>query len=173
LVRSSLPIAATIAAVKGVLTEINPAINVSFQPFKTMIEGSILRERLLATLSSFFGGLALLLAGIGLYGILSYGVASRTNEIGIRMALGAQRKNVLWLVLREALLLALIGVALGLPVVFAVTRLAESLLYSLTPADAFSLGVAAISLIAVAFVAGYLPARRATRVDPMVALRDQ
>ena len=173
MIRSRLPMPATIAAVKGVLNDMNPAINVSFQPFKSMIEDSILRERLLAVLSSFFGLLALLLAGIGLYGILSYGVASRRNEIGIRMALGAQRNNVLWLVLREALLLALIGVAVGLPVIFAVTRLVESLLYSLTPTDAFSLGIATISLIAVAFVAGYLPARRATRVDPMVALRDQ
>ena len=92
-----------------------------------MIEATILRERLMATLSGFFGVLALLLACIGLYGMLSYAVASRTNEIGIRMALGAQARNVRWLILREALLLVTVGVAVGLPLIFAVTRLAASL----------------------------------------------
>jgi putative ABC transport system permease protein len=171
LIRSDLPQSAITAAVKRVLSEINPTINISFQGFKTMIEESLLRERLLATLSGFFGLLALLLASIGLYGILSYGVASRTNEIGIRMALGAQRRSVVWLVLREALLLVLAGVAVGLPVIFFATRLAASLLYGLTPTDAVSLGLATLLLLLVTFVAGYLPARRATRVDPVVALR--
>jgi putative ABC transport system permease protein len=171
LIRSSLPQAETVAAVKRVLTEINPAIGVSFQGFKTMIEESILRERLLATLSGFFGLLALLLACIGLYGILSYSVASRTSEIGIRMALGARRRDVLWLVLREALLMVVVGVAAGLPMIWGTTRLASSLLFDLTPTDPVSLILAAVLMIAVAMMAGYLPARRATRVDPMVALR--
>ncbi len=171
LIRSSLPQTEITAAVKHVLSEINPAINISFQGFKTMIEASILRERLMATLSGFFGLLALLLVSIGLYGILSYSVASRTNEIGIRMALGAKTRDVLWLVLREALLLVLVGVAVGLPVVYFATRLTETLLYGLTPTDAVSLGLATLLMLAVALVAGYLPARRAARVDPMVALR--
>ncbi len=171
LIRSDLPQAEITATVKRMLTQINPAIQLRFQGFKTMIEGSLLRERLLATLAGFFGGLALLLASIGLYGILSYGVASRTNEIGIRMALGAERKDVLWLVLREALLLVLAGVAVGLPIVFFTSRLAASLLFGLTPTDAVSLGLATLLLIVVALGAGYLPARRATRVDPMEALR--
>ncbi len=171
LIRSRLPQAETVAAVKRILNEINPAITVNFQGFKTMIEATILRERLMATLSGFFGLLALLLACIGLYGILSYGVASRTNEIGIRMALGARARDVRWLILREALLLVMIGVAVGLPIIFAVTRLASTLLFGLTPTDPVSLLCAALLMLAVALVAGYLPSRRATRIDPMVALR--
>ena len=170
LIRSRLPQAEIVAAVKRLLNEINPAIGINFQGFKTMIEGSILRERLIATLSGFFGLLALLLASIGLYGILSYGVASRTNEIGVRMALGARARDVLWLILREALLLVLVGVAVGLPVVFTAARLVSTLLFGLTPTDPASLCLATLLLLAVAMAAGYLPARRATRVDPMVAL---
>jgi predicted permease len=173
MIRSRLPQAETVAAVNRLLSEINPAITVNFQGFKSMIEATILRERLMATLSVFFGLLALLLACIGLYGILSYGVASRTNEIGIRMALGANARNVRWLILREALLLLLAGVAVGLPLVAAVTRLAATLLYGLTPTDPISLGLAALSLFAVTLLAGYVPARRATRLDPMTALRHE
>lgn len=171
LIHSNLPRAELTAAVKRVLAEVNPAISIKFLDFKTMIGESMLRDRLMATLSGFFGLLALLLASIGLYGILSYGVASRTKEIGIRMALGARSREVLSLILREALLLVLVGVALGLPVVFGATRFASTLLFGLTPTDPFSLSVAALLLFAVAFVAGYLPARRATKVDPLVALR--
>ncbi len=171
LIRSRVRQSETVAAIKRVLNEINPAINVSFQEFSPMIEATILRERLMATLSAFFGVLALLLACVGLYGILSYGVASRTNEIGIRMALGAPRNNVFWMILREAFLLVIAGVAVGLPVVFAVTRLASSLLFGLTPTDPVSLISATVLMLAVAMVAGYLPSRRATRVDPLVALR--
>jgi ABC-type antimicrobial peptide transport system permease subunit len=170
-IRSRLQHGETVAAVKSVLGEINPAITVSFLRFKSLIDATILRERLMATLSGFFGLLALVLACIGLYGILSYGVASRTNEIGIRMALGAGARNVFWLILREALLLVIAGVAVGLPMIFAVTRLASTLLFGLTPTDPVSLSLAALLMIAVAMCAGYLPSRRATRVDPMVALR--
>jgi predicted permease len=170
-IRSRLSQGETVAAVKGVLGEINPAITVSFLRFKSLIDATILGERLIATLSGFFGMLALLLACIGLYGILSYGVASRTNEIGIRMALGAGARNVFWLILREALLLVIAGVAVGLPMIFAVTRLASTLLFGLTPTDPISLVFASLLMLAVAMVAGYLPSRRATRVDPMVALR--
>jgi len=138
-----------------------------------MIEATILRERLVATLSGFFGLLALTLACIGLYGLLSYGVARRTHEIGIRMALGAQGRDVRWMILREALLLVIAGVMAGLPLIFAVTRLAATLLFGLTPTDPLSLLSAALLLLSVALAAGYLPARRATRIDPMVALRDE
>ena len=170
-IHSNLPKAELTAAVKRVLAEVNPAISIRFIDFKSMIGESMLRNRLMATLSGFFGLLALLLASIGLYGILSYGVASRTKEIGIRMALGAHSREVLSLVLREALLLVVVGVVVGLPVVFASTRFASTLLFNLTPTDPLSLAGAALLLFAVAFVAGYIPARRATKVDPLVALR--
>lgn len=173
LIRSDLPQSEITATVTRVLNEINPAITVYFQDFKIMIEGSLLRERLLATLSGFFGALALLLAAIGLYGVLSYSVASRTNEIGIRMALGANARAVRWLILREALLLLLAGVAVGLPLIVGVTRLAATLLYGLTPTDPVSLGVAVALLLTVTLLAGYLPARRATKLDPLTALRHE
>jgi predicted permease len=171
LIRSRLPQGEVVAAVKRVLNDINPAITVNFEGLQPMIEATILRERLMATLSGFFGLLALLLACIGVYGILSYGVASRTTEIGIRMALGARRGDVFWLILREAFWLVAIGVVVGLPLIFAVTRLAAALLFDLSPTDPISLISAALLLLGVALLAGYLPSRRATRVDPMVALR--
>jgi len=171
LIRSNLPQADVTAAVNRALNEINPAMDISFQWFKTMVGESVLRERLMATLSGFFGVLALLLASIGLYGILSYGVASRTNEIGIRMALGAKSRDVLSLILREAFLLVLIGVAVGLPTVFVATRFASTLLFGLSPTDPLSLFLAGLLMLGVALVAGYFPARRATKVDPLVALR--
>jgi putative ABC transport system permease protein len=146
-------------------------MDISFQGFRTMVEDSLLRDRLMATLSGFFGILALLLASIGLYGILSFGVASRTREIGIRMALGAQSREVLFLVLREAMLLVLIGIIVGLPIVFIATRFASTLLFGLTPTDPISLMLATVMLFVVTLIAGYIPARRATKVDPLVALR--
>jgi len=122
-------------------------------------------------LSGFFGVLALLLASIGLYGLMAYTVTRRTSEIGIRMALGAQRRNVLWLVLRETLVLVLFGVAIGLPLAFASTRLIASHLFGVTPNDPTTIAMATVLLVIVALLACYLPARRAARVDPMVALR--
>jgi len=138
-----------------------------------MVEESLLRERLMAKLSGSFGVLALVLASIGLYGLLSYGVTSRSKEIGIRMALGAGTRNVLSLILHEAVLLVLIGVAVGVPVVLYVSRFAKTLLFDLSPTDPVSLVIAGLVLMSVALVAGYLPARRATKVDPLVALRDE
>jgi len=171
LIRSRLPQAEITNAVRSVIGNLNPAIDINFQGFRTMIDESLLRERLMATLSGFFGLVALLLASIGLYGILSYGVASRTNEIGIRMALGAQRVHVLSLIMREAFILVLVGVVVGLPFVFAATRFASTLLFNLTPTDPVSVSLAALLLFGVALLAAYLPARRATKVDPLVALR--
>jgi ABC-type antimicrobial peptide transport system permease subunit len=126
---------------------------------------------MITTLSGFFGALAVLLACVGIYGIMAYAVAGRTNEIGIRMALGAQRGNILWAVLRESLLLVLIGAALGLPAVIGATKLITSLLFGLTPADPVALALAITLMFAVSALASYIPARRAAKVDPMVALR--
>ena len=131
----------------------------------------LVQERLLAQLSSFFGLLALLLACVGLYGVMSYDVARRTHEIGIRMALGAQRRDVVSLVLRETMLLVGAGVVIGLSAALWATRLIASLLYGLTPNDPMTISLASLLLLTVAALAGYFPARRASRVDPMVALR--
>jgi predicted permease len=171
LIRSKLPEAQVTAAIKNLFAEINPGINISFQNFKGMINDGLLRDRLMATLSGFFGLLALLLASVGLYGILSYGVASRRNEIGIRMALGAQTGNVLSMILREAVMLAFVGIIVGLPFVFGVTRFASTMLFGLTPTDPLSLTAAAVFLFGVALLAGFLPARRASKIDPLEALR--
>jgi predicted permease len=134
---------------------------------------SLTQQKLVARLATFFGLLALLLAGVGLYGVLSYTVAHCTHEIGIRMALGAQSRDVLWLVLREAMKLVLAGGAVGLLAAFYATRITERLLFGLRPNDPLSLAAATLLLLLVAALASWLPARRATRVDPLVALRDE
>ena len=135
------------------------------------IDRSILRERVFAILSAFFGGLALLLAGIGLYGLMAYNVTRRTQEIGVRMALGAARKNVLSMILRETLGLTSIGIALGLACALAASQLIANMLYGVSAQDPVTLAAASVVLSGVAVVAGWIPARRAMRVDPMVALR--
>jgi len=171
LIRSNLPQGEITASVNRALNEVSPALDTNFEWFRTMVEGSMLRERLMAMLSGFFGVLALVLATIGLYGILSYGVASRTNEIGIRIALGARTREIVMLILREALVLVAIGIVAGIPAVFVVARFASSLLFDLSPTDPVSLTLAGLVMLAVAILAAYLPARRATRIDPLVALR--
>jgi len=137
------------------------------------VDQSLLQERLVATLSIFFGLLALLLASIGLYGVLSYDVARRTHEIGIRMALGASASRVVRLALGETLRWVVLGAAFGLGAALATTRWVESLLFGLPPRDPLTIGLAALLLLVVAAAAGYLPARRAARVDPLVALRSE
>jgi ABC-type antimicrobial peptide transport system permease subunit len=124
-----------------------------------------------ANACGFFGGLALVLASIGLYGIMSYTVTRRTNEIGIRMALGASGKNVVGMMMRESLMLVGIGIAIGLLAALGVARLITFMLYGLAPHDPATIGVAVVLMLMVAGFAAYLPARRASRVDPMVALR--
>jgi ABC-type antimicrobial peptide transport system permease subunit len=134
-------------------------------------EDSLVKERLIATLSTFFGVLAALLACIGLYGTMAYGVARRTGEIGLRMALGAHRRGVIWMVLRETVLLIVIGILMGLLCAVGVSHLLASQLYGVKPTDVLTLSAASLLLATVAMFAGYVPARRASRVDPMVALR--
>jgi predicted permease len=135
------------------------------------IDRSILRERLFAILSAFFGILALLLAGVGLYGLMAYNVTRRTQEIGVRIALGAARKNVLSMILCETLGLTSIGIALGLACALAASRLVANMLYGVSAWDPMTLAAVSVVLSAAAAVAGWIPARRATRVEPIVALR--
>jgi ABC-type antimicrobial peptide transport system permease subunit len=129
------------------------------------------QERLIAQLVSFFGALALILACIGLYGVMAHGVARRTNEIGIRMALGAKGGNIAWMILRETLLLVLAGLVIGVPAALVGARLISAQLFGMSPNDPLTLVGAAIVLAIVALLAGYLPARRASRVNPLNALR--
>jgi len=141
------------------------------------MDAALIQERLIAMLSSLFGGLALLLASVGLYGLLAFGVVQRIREMGIRMALGAEPGNVVWMILRQALMLVVTGVAVGVPAALGVARLAGSqisgLLFGLTATDPIAIATAIVLLLAVAAIAAYLPARRAARVDPMVALRNE
>ena len=136
--------------------------------------GSVLvNERVIALLSGFFAILALLLVSIGLYGLMSYGVARRSREIGMRVALGAQQATVRWMVLQETFALTLVGIAIGIPSGLAANRLIASMLFGLSPSDAPTLVRACLLLLVVAFFAGYLPARRASSLDPIVALRTE
>jgi ABC-type antimicrobial peptide transport system permease subunit len=134
------------------------------------VDGTFKQQRLAARLVSFFGVLALLLACVGLYGVVAQGVARRTNEIGVRMALGAQRGNILWMVLRDTLALLVIGLAIGIPAAFGASHFISSQLYGLGATDAISFSLGVVILAVVMMLAGFLPAHRASRVDPIVAL---
>jgi len=173
-VRFSGPASAIVPQVRQTIKQIDRNLPVDdVVSLSDHVGRSLVQQKLVARLASFFGLLALMLACVGLYGVMSYGVARRTNEIGIRMALGAHGRTVLWLVLREALVLVVIGIVVGVVASLALTKTAASLLYDLKPNDPLTIVSATLLLTAVAFVAGYLPARRASRVDPMVALRDE
>ncbi len=143
----------------------------SLKTLTEQVNESLVTERLMAMLSAVFGGLATVRAAMGLYGVMAYVVARRTREIGIRMALGANRGSVVWLVMREVLVLAGVGVFIGLGATLALTRLVESQLFEVKPADPVTLALATIGIAAVAILAGYVPARRATGIDPTTALR--
>jgi ABC-type antimicrobial peptide transport system permease subunit len=161
-----------VAAVRREAAALDPAIPVlQTLTLADQFDNNIAQERMLTTLGGFFGALALLLAAVGLYGVMAHAVARRVREIGIRMALGARAAEVLWLILRETLLMVGIGALIGIPAALALTRLLETFLYGLTPQDPLSIAASTIILIAITALAGYIPARRATRVDPMIALR--
>ncbi len=138
---------------------------------KDLVSSSITQQRFILSLLGSFAGLALLLAAVGIYGVMSYAVTQRTHEIGIRMALGARVGDVLTLIFRQGLALALIGVAIGIALAFALTRLMKTLLFEVTPTDATTFAFVAVALVLVALIACLVPARRATKVDPLTALR--
>ncbi|MGH9935163.1 MAG: FtsX-like permease family protein, partial [Blastocatellia bacterium] len=172
--RTTLPPPALSQTVERLVHDMDPAVPVvQLREMDAVFAESIRRPRLLAELVGVFAGLALLLAIIGVYGVLSYMVAQRRREIGVRLALGAQRRDVVGLVMRETMLLVVIGLIIGLGAALASTNLIASLLYGLTPYDPLTIALASLLLLAVAALAGYLPARRAARVDPMVALRHE
>jgi ABC-type antimicrobial peptide transport system permease subunit len=136
-----------------------------------VVNESLMQERFIAQTASAFSLFALLLACVGLYGVMAYAVARRTNEIGIRIALGALPANVVRMVMRDVMLLLTLGIAVGLAAAMATTRLVGALLFGLTPTDPLTIALATLLMIVVAALAGYLPARRASRIDPMAALR--
>jgi ABC-type antimicrobial peptide transport system permease subunit len=161
-----------VPAVRHAIAEVNPNVLVgSISSLTEQVDDSTSNQRLIARLSAFFGLLAAFLVSIGIYGLLSYAVARRTSEIGVRMALGARRFSVLWLILREILVLVAIGIAIGAPIALAGSSLVAKLLYGLSPTDPISLLAAIAMLSVIAAFAGYLPARRASLVEPTVALR--
>jgi predicted permease len=173
IVRARGESAALAAALQRAVRAVHPDLFLDVRTLASQIDATLLRERLLARLSGFFGGLALLLACIGLYGVMSYGVTRRTSEMGVRTALGAAPGDVVRLVLRETFLLAAAGIAIGVPLALWMTRAASSMLYGLQPNDPWVLAAAAGSLFVVCLLAGWIPARRAGRIDPVTALRHQ
>ncbi|HEY6272746.1 MAG TPA: ABC transporter permease, partial [Terriglobales bacterium] len=171
-VRASGNPASVADAVRAAVKQTAPTLPpLEIHTMNDLVSESLTSDRMITRLTSFFGALAVLLACIGIYGIMAYAVTSRTSEIGIRMALGADRGNVVRLILLESLVLVLIGIAIGLPAVIGVSKLIKSLLFGLTPADPLALGLASLLMLGVAALAGYIPALRAARTDPMVALR--
>jgi predicted permease len=148
-----------------------PGSPVEVHALTEQVERALVRERLMATLGAGFGIVSLILAAVGLYGLMTYTVARRTKEIGIRLALGAMRLEVLCMVMRQVLVLSGIGVAIGIPVALGTARLVSSMLFGVKETDAWTIGAATVTLTAAGLVAGLVPARRASRVDPMVALR--
>ena len=169
--RTPLPSSAIAPPAREIFHELDPNVPVEFSSFADALGGWMAQKRFLFVLAGVFAGAALTLAAVGIYGLLAFAVARRTQEIGVRVALGAQRGDVLRLILGEGARLAAIGVAVGIGVSLAVTRLMSSLLFGVEATDPMTYAAVAVLLAAVALFASYVPARRAMRVDPIVALR--
>jgi predicted permease len=171
-IRTSIGASAIVPELRTAVKEVAPHMTiVGIKPLATLIDESLLRERIIARLSAMFGALAVLLASIGLYGVLSYSVSRRTNEIGIRMAIGALPKRIVSMVLRETMIVVLAGVALGVPIALAATALVESLLFGLKRNDPITVAAVVALMLGIALAAAAGPARRAARIDPLKALR--
>jgi putative ABC transport system permease protein len=164
--------ATAIPEVRRVVREVDGLAGVdAIAPMEQMVANSVARQRFYAVMLGVFAGVAGLLAAIGIYGVLAYAVVQRTNEIGIRMALGAERRQVMILVLRTGVVLTIAGIAIGLAGAYAGARYMQSMLFGVEPRDPATFVAVALAFAVIALIASYLPARRATRVDPMVALR--
>ena len=173
LVRSRSGLVGLTSAIKNTVISISSNMDIAFSSMRQTIEDGLLRDRLMARLSGFFAVLAVLLAVIGLYGVMSYMVAQRRNEIAIRMALGAEPASIIRLVMRESATLLLVGLVIGVALAFGGGQAATAMLFGLKPTDPLTLGTALLSLSLVAALASLLPAKRASRNDPMTALRDE
>jgi putative ABC transport system permease protein len=172
-IRAQTALPAVSAAVTRAVQEISPSIAIQYRTVRDLVDESLLRERLMAALSGFFGVLAVLIATIGLYGVMSYMVERRRVEIGVRMALGADRAAVVRLIVREAGALLAAGLAIGLVASIFAGRTAAAFLYGLTPRDPATLAIAAAALALVSLTASWIPARRASRLAPTAALREE
>ena len=174
LVRTLAPPTALIPPIYREMRRLGPNIAIGdFGTLRQQVDESIFEQRMLAALGAFFGTLALVLAAIGLYGVVAYGTARRTGEIGLRIALGAPRAQVVWMILRDSLLLVGLGLAIGLPAALAGARAVESVLFGIRPADPFTFATTAALLAAIGSAAAFLPARRASRLDPSQVLRNE
>jgi ABC-type antimicrobial peptide transport system permease subunit len=163
---------ALVDTVRTALRDVEPRLPLTFiNTLDEQIRQTMSPERLLSNLTMTFSGVALFLACLGLYGTVSYAVTRRTSELGLRMALGSSRASVQWLVMREALSLVAVGLLVGLPLAFVSAQAMRNLLHGVTPADVPAHGVAVATVVLVAALAAYVPARRASRIDPMLALR--
>jgi putative ABC transport system permease protein len=173
LVRSRTGLLGLTSAMKNAVALVNPNMDLTFSSLRQTVEEGLLRDHLMARLSGFFAVLAVVLAVIGLYGVMSYMVAQRRNEIAIRMALGADPSSIIRLVMRESGMLLFVGLVIGIALALGGGRAATAMLFGLKPTDPFTLGTGLVSFSVVAALASLLPARRASRNDPMTALRDE
>jgi predicted permease len=163
-----------VSRARRAIADVNSSILVnSVGSLEEQVDDSIAAKSLIAQLSTFFGMIAVFLASIGIYGLLSYSVARRTSELGIRLALGAQSRMVLWMILRECILLLVLGLTIGIPVALSSTRILKSQLYELSPLDPMAISVAIVAVAAMTIAAAWLPARRATKINPIQALRTE
>ena len=173
-VKSTLSTSAVVGAIRAVTHRLDKNLPVTdIAALSDVLNDSVAQPRFHTLLLGLFGTIALMLAAVGIFGVISYSVGRRTHELGIRMALGAQPGSVLSMILRETLALLLIGIAVGIPCFLAAARLIKHLLFNVTPYDGVTLALVPILLVVVGVLASYIPARRAMRVDPLVALRHE